>query len=220
MAARDRRTSRAGPRRRDHRPRQPHGHAWPPIRPCERPADPDPAADRAAAATGPALSIDEASLAGTLELHQLVSQAQTVGVTVPLVGDQHQLSAVQAGGTLSLLARRTQTAELTGLWRFTNRWEAQATRLLHLGDPAALRAYATHHRLHDGPREQVLDTAYHAWRTDSDDGCDTVLVSPPIRQPSPSSTPAATTAPCASVTTTTSATATPGLSPLLARMAL
>lgn len=125
---------------------------------------------------GQLLIVDEASLAGTLELDHLVTQAQAAGAKVLLVGDQQQLSAVQAGGAFGLLSRRTQTAELTGLWRFQNRWEAQATRLLRDGDPAALDAYRLHDRLHSGWREDVLDAAYSAWRADTEAGRDSLLV--------------------------------------------
>ncbi|MCU0277784.1 MAG: relaxase domain-containing protein [Candidatus Nanopelagicales bacterium] len=125
---------------------------------------------------GQLLIVDEASLAGTLELDHLVTQAQAAGAKVLLVGDQQQLSAVQAGGAFGLLARRTQTAELTGPWRFQNRWEAHATRLLRDGEPAALDAYRSHHRLHSGFREDVLDAAYNAWRTDTEAGRDALLV--------------------------------------------
>ena len=126
--------------------------------------------------SGQLLIVDEASLAGTLELDHLVTQAQAAGAKVLLVGDQQQLSAVQAGGAFGLLARRTQTAELTGLWRFQNRWEAHATRLLRHGDPAALEAYRLHDRLHSGWREDVLDAAYSAWRADTEAGRDSLLV--------------------------------------------
>ena len=126
--------------------------------------------------SGQLLIVDEATLAGTLELDHLVHQAQLAGAGVLLVGDHHQLTAVQAGGAFGLLARRTSTAELTGLWRFTKRSEANTTRLLRHGDPAALDAYQAHGRLHDGPRDTVLDDAYAAWRADTDAGHDSLLI--------------------------------------------
>lgn len=125
---------------------------------------------------GQLVIIDEATLAGTIDLARIVTQARRDGAAVLLVGDHHQLSAVQAGGAFGLLARRTQTAELTGLWRFTHRWEAHATRALRHGDPTALDAYAAHGRLHDGTRQAMLDAAYTAWRTDTDTGRDSMLL--------------------------------------------
>jgi ATP-dependent exoDNAse (exonuclease V) alpha subunit len=71
---------------------------------------------------GQLLVVDEASLAGTLALASLTSQAISAGAKLLLVGDHHQLSAVDAGGAFGLLARRTRTVELADLWRFTNRW--------------------------------------------------------------------------------------------------
>jgi conjugative relaxase-like TrwC/TraI family protein len=125
---------------------------------------------------GQLVIVDEASLAGTLDLDQIVAQARAAGAGVLLVGDQHQLSAVQAGGAFGLLARRTRTAELSGLWRFRHRWEAETTRLLRHGDPAALDAYTAHGRVHDGDHDTVLQAALAAWRADTDAGLESLLV--------------------------------------------
>jgi conjugative relaxase-like TrwC/TraI family protein len=125
---------------------------------------------------GQLVIVDEASLAGTLDLDQIVTQAQAAGAGVLLVGDQHQLSAVQAGGAFGLLARRTRTSELSGLWRFRHRWEADATRRLRHGDPTALDAYTAHGRIHDGDHDTVLETALAAWRADTDAGLESLLI--------------------------------------------
>jgi conjugative relaxase-like TrwC/TraI family protein len=125
---------------------------------------------------GQLLIVDEATLAGTLELDHLVTQAQQARAGVVLVGDHHQLSAVQAGGAFGLLARRTSTVELTGLWRFTYRWEAQSTRLLRHGDSTAIDRYSAHGRVHEGHRDAMITAAYAAWRADTDAGRDSLLV--------------------------------------------
>ncbi len=125
---------------------------------------------------GQLIVVDEASLAGTLDLATLVTQAQESGAGVLLVGDQHQLSAVQAGGSFGLLARRTSTVELAELFRFRQRWEAAATHGLRAGDPRAIDSYAAHGRLHDGDRDTVLDGAYSAWRADVDAGRESLLI--------------------------------------------
>ncbi len=125
---------------------------------------------------GQLVIVDEASLAGTLELDAIVTQARAAGAGVLLVGDQHQLSAVQAGGAFGLLARRTRTAELSGLWRFQHRWEADATRLLRHGEPDAFDAYAAHGRIHDGDHDSVLQAALAARRADIDAGLESLLI--------------------------------------------
>lgn len=125
---------------------------------------------------GQLLIVDEATLAGTLDLDHLTQQAAAAGAGVLLVGDHHQLTAVQAGGAFGLLARRTQTAELTGLWRFTKRWEAQTTKALRHGDPSALNAYQDHDRLRDGSRDEMLTAAYAGWRRDDDAGHQSLLI--------------------------------------------
>jgi conjugative relaxase-like TrwC/TraI family protein len=133
-------------------------------------------ADRWRLHPGQLLIVDEASLAGTLDLDAIVTQARAAGAGVLLVGDQHQLSAVQAGGAFGLLARRTRTAELSGLWRFRHRWEADATRALRHGDPTALDTYTAHGRVHDGDHDTVLQGALAAWRADTDAGLESMLI--------------------------------------------
>ena len=112
---------------------------------------------------GQLLIVDEASLAGTLVLDELVRQASYAGAKVLLVGDHRQLSAVDAGGAFGLIATDTNATELTSLWRFRNPWEARATQGLRVGDPAVIEAYLDHGRLHDGPAEVMASDAYRAW---------------------------------------------------------
>ena len=125
---------------------------------------------------GQLLIVDEASLAGTLTLDALASQAAQVDAKVLLVGDHHQLSAVDAGGAFGLLAGEPAARELRSLWRFTNRWEALATRRLRLGDPSVLTVYAHHDRITEGSTDQVLDTAYDAWNADVCSGATSLLL--------------------------------------------
>jgi conjugative relaxase-like TrwC/TraI family protein len=127
---------------------------------------------------GQLVIVDEASLAGTLALSSLTAQAQHAGARVLLVGDDHQLGAVEAGGVFGLLAGRPGAQELTALWRFENRWEAQATRALRVGNPAALDYYTAHDRIHDGPRQDMIDAAYTAWQNAEHDGRLAVLAAP------------------------------------------
>ena len=74
---------------------------------------------------GQLLIVDEASLAGTLTLDQLATQASAAGAKLLLVGDHRQLASVDAGGAFGLLATTTNAVELTSLWRFDHAWEAE-----------------------------------------------------------------------------------------------
>ncbi len=125
---------------------------------------------------GQLVIVDEASLAGTLTLDQLAAQAGAAGAKVLLVGDHHQLSAVNAGGAFGLLARDTGAAELSLLWRFTHRWEAHASRALRQGDRRALDTYTAHGRLAEGPAEAILEEAYRAWQQALAGGTRAVLI--------------------------------------------
>ncbi len=133
---------------------------------------------------GGLLIVDEAALTDTATLAELARQAQAAGARVLLVGDPHQHDAVGAGGAFGLLARHTRHAELAGLHRYTQPWEAHATLRLRNGDPAALHAYAAHHRLHAAPtdtppeheRDLILDAAIAAWAADHAAGKQALLL--------------------------------------------
>ncbi|OIQ88908.1 multifunctional conjugation protein TraI [mine drainage metagenome] len=127
---------------------------------------------------GQLVIVDEASLASTASLDAVVAQAEAAGAKVLLVGDDAQLSAVDAGGAFALLADRGRPARLTSLWRFTHPWEAAATLSLREGNPRVLDTYLEHGRIHDGPSEAMLEDAYTAWSADTENGLTSVLIAP------------------------------------------
>ncbi|WP_426594403.1 MobF family relaxase [Cellulomonas sp. McL0617] len=119
---------------------------------------------------GDLVIVDEASMADTRTLAELVRQASPAEAKVLLVGDHLQRGAVDAGGMFGMLARRGPTAELRSLWRFSEPWEARATletaapptrrpgRLhpLRTGQPRATRRHARrrHRRGHHRDRRR------------------------------------------------------------------
>lgn len=126
---------------------------------------------------GQLLIVDEASLAGTLALDQITAHARDVGAKVLLLGDPHQLGAVDAGGALGMLVRdRPGAPRLSELHRFVNDWEKKATLGLRLGKPEAIDTYITQQRVHDGAFDDVLEHAYQAWRADRAAGKSVLLI--------------------------------------------
>ena len=117
---------------------------------------------------GQLVIVDEASLAGTFALDELVAAAAGTGAKVVLVGDWAQLSAVEAGGAFGLLAqdRGDLVPELTDVRRFEASWEKAASVQLRLGDHAAIDAYDAHGRVVGGARDELLDALFGAWRDD------------------------------------------------------
>jgi len=122
--------------------------------------------------------VDEASLAGTFALDELVSAAADAGAKVLLVGDWAQLSAVDAGGAFDLVVRDrgNQAPELSDVRRFTNAWEKTASIELRLGDEAAIETYDSHGRIAGGTREEMLDRLYRAWKSDVDTGKTSLMI--------------------------------------------
>jgi conjugative relaxase-like TrwC/TraI family protein len=131
---------------------------------------------------GQLIIVDEASLAGTFALDELVSAATDSGAKVLLVGDGGQLTAIQAGGVFAELVcdRAGHAAELAEVRRFDAHWEKQASLLLRVGDEAAIDAYDSHGRIIDGSRDDLLDALYQAWKTDQDSGLSSLMIAPDL----------------------------------------
>ena len=117
---------------------------------------------------GRLVMIDEASLAGTFSLDELVSAATTAGSKVLLLGDHAQMSSVEAGGAFSLLVkdRGDLVPELSDVRRFNFEWEKAASIELRAGSTSAIDAYQAHDRVVGGDRESLLDALYAAWKVD------------------------------------------------------
>ena len=97
---------------------------------------------------------------------------------VRLIGDDQQLAAVAAGGTLRDIQRTLGAVTLSEVRRFADHAEAAATLAIREGDAAALGFYADHQRIHVGDLSAVTDQAYTAWTTDRAAGLDSVLLAP------------------------------------------
>lgn len=131
---------------------------------------------------GQLVIVDEASLAGTLVLDELISAAGDAGAKILLVGDGAQLTAVESGGMFAELVRdRGATAPgLTDVRRFQAEWEKNASLLLRAGDDEAIDAYEMHGRIIEGSRDELLDTVYRAWKNDVDIGLSSLMIAPDL----------------------------------------
>jgi conjugative relaxase-like TrwC/TraI family protein len=127
---------------------------------------------------GQLLIIDEAGLAGTFALDELVRAAGEVGAKILLSGDWAQQGSVDAGGAFGLLARdeNTSVAELGEVHRFKSEWERTASIGLRHGDETALDTYESHDRITGGTREVLLETIYTAWKRDIEAGTSSLMI--------------------------------------------
>ena len=84
---------------------------------------------------GQLVIVDEASLAGTFALDELVGAAGAAGTKVVLVGDDRQISAVESGGMFAALVRDRDglAPALSDVRRFAHEWEKAASVELRAG---------------------------------------------------------------------------------------
>jgi len=129
---------------------------------------------------GQLLVIDEAGLAGTFALDELVRAATDAGAKILLSGDWAQQGSVDAGGAFGLLARdeHTSVAELGEVHRFISEWERTASIKLRHGDKSALHAYESNGRITGGSREELLEAVYSAWKHDVAAGNSSLMIAP------------------------------------------
>jgi len=122
--------------------------------------------------------IDEAGMADTLSLDQVVDFVLDRGGQVRLIGDDQQLAAIGAGGVLRDIATAHGALRLTELVRFADPAEAAASLALRDGDPAALGFYLDQRRVHVGDLGTCADAVFTAWNADRAQGADALMLAP------------------------------------------
>ena len=120
------------------------------------------------------LVVDEAGMVGTRLLGRVLTAAARSDATVVLVGDDHQLPEIDAGGAYRRLCERLGAVELVENRRQGEEWERQALVLLREGrSDQALVAYMEHGRVVLGPsndcvRARLLEDWWAAERAGGD----------------------------------------------------
>lgn len=100
------------------------------------------------------------------------------GATVRLIGDDMQLSAIDAGGVVGdmIAAAGDLTQSLTHVVRFDSDAEAAASLLLREGDPTGLGFHLDNQRVKVGSPASVIDDVFAAWWDDYSAGQDAVML--------------------------------------------
>ena len=96
---------------------------------------------------GTTVILDEAAMAATADLAELVALVRRHRWRLVAIGDPAQLPAIGRGGVFAHWCDTIPHVELTTPRRFANAWEADASLLLRAGDEASVEAYAANGRL-------------------------------------------------------------------------
>ena len=132
---------------------------------------------------GDIVVVDEAGMAGTVNLARVVDIAVAHGAHVRLIGDSRQLDAVESGGALRLLEREVGCVHLETIHRFrnpdgtVNTAEAAATELLRdpaRGDPFTW--YVAEGRVTGGDLERMTGDVFAGWQADTNAGRRSVML--------------------------------------------
>ncbi len=124
--------------------------------------------------------VDEAAMIGTRKLARLLDHAQHARAKVVLVGDHHQLPAIEAGGAFAALAHRLGAIQLRANQRQIDPIERQALAELRGGEPDRaidlLDAYGRidHHASRATAHAQMVD----GWLEATLAGEDAIMLAP------------------------------------------
>ncbi|MEX3646440.1 MobF family relaxase [Mycolicibacterium porcinum] len=124
------------------------------------------------------LIVDEAGMASTFDLDEMITHAKAKGAKVCLVADDQQLASISAGGIITDLASRPETLTLSAVVRFRDPAQSAASLAIRDGDPAGIAYYIDHGRVHVGADQTAADMAYQAWADDIKAGHRSVLLAP------------------------------------------
>ena len=95
------------------------------------------------------LVIDEAGMVGTRQMERVLSHAAKAGAKLVLVGDQHQLQAIEAGAAFRAIHERHGGVEISEVRRQLSAWQQDATRHLATGRTGeAIRSYEERGMVH------------------------------------------------------------------------
>jgi hypothetical protein len=125
---------------------------------------------------GSLIVIDEASMMSTMDLADILVYARMRGCKVIVAGDQEQLTAVEGGGGMILLARELGHVQLAEAVRFRAEWEQEASLGLRAGDVSALEAYDDHGRISGGDPDEAMEAARAAYVSHHLAGTDVELI--------------------------------------------
>jgi hypothetical protein len=121
------------------------------------------------------LVVDEAGMLGSRKLDRLLDHAQQAQAKVVLVGDDRQLSSIDAGGGFRALRLRLGASELTENRRQHQAWEREALELVRSGlVDDAVAAYRAHDRVVMAESKPAATLAllqdwWAAWQNPSED---------------------------------------------------
>lgn len=117
------------------------------------------------------LVVDEAGMVGTRNMDRLLDHAQRAHAKVVLVGDDHQLPEIEAGGAFRGIKNRLPAIELSEVRRQPFGWEHEALDMIREGRAQeAIDAYMAHDRVvltksSEETRHRLIDD----WWTTQDD---------------------------------------------------
>ena len=125
---------------------------------------------------GGVVIVDEAAMAGTLDLAWITRTAIGADCKVVFVGDDQQLQSPSAGGIIRTLAANSSTVWLDMVRRFTTPWEPDATIQVRDGDAGVAATYRQHDRLRGGDRDDMTAQMVTDWWDDHRKGVRTLMM--------------------------------------------
>jgi len=129
---------------------------------------------------GDLVVVDEAAMASTSHLDQVVTLVTEAGGRVRYLGDHAQIAAVGAGGAVRMLVQEVGALELENVYRFSNHQEAAASKLLRAAEPHIdpFAWYRDNGRIIAATKDRIVDVLFTDYLNDLNAGRATVMGAP------------------------------------------
>ncbi len=119
---------------------------------------------------GTTVIVDEAGMAATQDLAELIDHARYRHWRIVFVGDPAQLPSVGRGGLFAHWCETVPHHELDDPRRFIEPWEAEASLGLRRGERSVVELYDQHHRLHTAHPALLSNRIADTYRSHVDAG--------------------------------------------------
>lgn len=121
--------------------------------------------------------IDEFGMVGTEQAQRILAKAEAAGAKVCLIGDRHQLPAIQHGAPLRMLADELDAKQIREIVRQDSEWHREAIKDIRAGrEKQGYEALKAHGCIKETSRDEAFREMVSKWKAARDEGRSAALL--------------------------------------------
>jgi Ti-type conjugative transfer relaxase TraA len=121
--------------------------------------------------------IDEFGMVGTEQAQRILAKAEAAGAKICLIGDRHQLPAIQHGAPLRLLADELGAQQIKDIVRQDSEWHREAIKDIRAGrEDKGFEAFKAHGCIVEKDKDDAFKEMVQQWKEARDEGKSAALL--------------------------------------------